>query len=162
LLAVIFTIAASKQNPNLATKASGVIADRVRIILAIIIVGAALINIAQAQGPVPEGSVPDGEPCMDPPVDEITASRRCAGSPFLSGKSVCSPGPAYHRSGSPDLQHSPWLCKDSGFDCAFPGTHGGLIGRNHPKYFMNQNVSCLPDVSSSGSGPKGQPYFRPE
>lgn len=122
-------------------------ADRVRIILAIIIVSAALIQIAQAQGPIPEGSVQDGEPCMDPPADEITASKRCAGSPFLSGKSTCSPGPAYYRSDGPGLQHSPWLCKDSGFDCAFPGTHGALIGHIYPKYFMDQNVFCLPDVS---------------
>jgi hypothetical protein len=124
---------------------------------AVILAVATLIAVAHAQDSIPSGTIPDGEPCMDPPTDEITASRRCAGSPFLSGRSVCYPGPVYNRTDPPSLYHSPWLCKDSGFDCAFPGTHGGIIGRDSPRYFMGQNVYCLP-----GDGAEGHPYFRPQ
>ena len=126
-------------------------------IYALILAGAALMNVALAQDSTPNGTIPDGEPCMTPPTDEITANRRCAGSPFLSGTSVCYPGPVYNRTDPPGLYHSPWLCKDSGFDCVFPATHGGIIGRDSPRYYMGQNLYCLP-----GDGPEGHPYFRPQ
>jgi hypothetical protein len=135
----------------------GTIGARQQMLYALILAVAASINVVRAQDSIPSGTIPDGEPCMNPPTDEITASRRCAGSPFLSGRSVCYPGPAYNRTDLPGLYHSPWLCKDSGFDCAFPGTHGGIIGHDSPRYFMGQNLFCLP-----GDGPEGHPYFRPQ